>query len=226
MSDKLNKLGFLAGRLFAKTVNEVKPLLTKDEPSQTNPAQVLSAEEKIKKVLELLETKNVSKNIENLLNRHDFRFDEIVVKQRKYSASSSINEVEGLNDSLIEELEIKEINKHLHFEYKEKSLQILLTNNTSGSFPDGETYNSCELIVIYNGICVLQDRVSEETDLYDSVYRVGSFHSLKSFKNGSWMDDLNYLIRDFDTFKKIKKLKKEEEKQKSLADKLDLDPLD
>jgi hypothetical protein len=40
------------------------------------------------------------------------------------------------------------------------------------------------------------------------------------------MDDLNYLIRDFDTFNKNKKLKQEEEKQKSLADKLDLDPLD
>ena len=88
MSDKLNKLGFLAGRLFAKSVSEVKHTLTKDELPQTEPTPVLSPEEKIKKVLELLESKNVSKNIENLLNRHDFRFDEIVVKQRKYSTSS------------------------------------------------------------------------------------------------------------------------------------------
>jgi hypothetical protein len=78
MSDKLNKLGFLAGRLFAKTVNEVKPLLSKDEPSHTDSAPVLSAEEKIKKVLELLETKSVSKNIENLLNRYDFGSNEII----------------------------------------------------------------------------------------------------------------------------------------------------
>lgn len=225
MSDKLNKLGFLAGKLFAKTVNEVKPLLTKDEPSQTNPAQVLSAEEKIKKVLELLETKNVSKNIENLLNRHDFGSNEIIFKQRINFNYASLDE-DGLTDELINELEIKKLNKRLYFKYKEKSLQILLTNNTSGSFPDGDTYSSFELIVIYNSICVLKNSVIEERDLYDSVYRVGSFHSLKSFKNGSWMDDLNYLIRDFDTFKKIKKLKKEEEKQKSLADKLDLDPLD
>ena len=226
MSDKLNKLGFLAGKLFAKTVSEVKPLLTKDEPSQTSPAQVLSAEEKIKKVLELLETKNVSKNIENLLNRHDFRFDEIVVKQRKYSTSSSINEVEGLNDSLIEELEIKEINKHLHFEYKEKKLHLFIANDASGSFPAGDTYNLCELIVIYNGTCVLKDSISKETDLYGSVYRVGSFHSLKSFKNGSWMDDLNYLIRNFDYFEKLRKSIEIEKKQKQIADKLDLDPLD
>ena len=225
MSDKLNKLGFLAGKLFAKTVNEVKPLLTKDEPTQTEPAQVLSAEEKIKKVLELLETKNVSKNIENLLNRHDFGSNEIIFKQRINFNYASLDE-DGLTDELINELEIKKLNKRLYFKYKEKSLQILLTNNTSGSFPDGDTYSSFELIVIYNSICVLKNSVSEERDLYDSVYRVGSFHSLKSFKNGSWMDDLNYLIRDFDTFKKIKKLKKEEEKQKSLADKLDLDPLD
>ena len=92
--------------------------------------------------------------------------------------------------------------------------------------PDGDTYSSFELIVIYNGICVLKNSVSEEIDLYDSVYRVGSFHFLKSFKNGNWMDDLNYLIRDFDSFEKNKKLKQEDEKHKSLADKLDLDPLD
>jgi hypothetical protein len=225
MSDKLNKLGFLAGRLFAKTVNEVKPLLNKDEQSHTEPAPVLSAEEKIKRVLELLETKNLSKNIENLLNRYDFESNEIIFNQRINFNYASLDE-DGLTDALINELEIKKLNKRLYFKYKEKSLQILLINNTSGSLPDGDTYSSFELIVIYNGICVLKNSVSEERDLYDSVYRVGSFHSLKSFKNGSWMDDLNYLIRDFDTFKKNKKLKQEEEKQKSLADKLDLDPLD
>ena len=225
MSDKLNKLGFLAGKLFAKTVNEVKPLLTKDEPSHTDPAPVLSAEEKIKKVLELLESKNVSKNIENLLNRYDFGSNEIIFKQRTNVNYASLDE-DGLTDTLINELEIKKLNKLLYFKYKEKSLQILLTNNTSGSLPDGDTYSSFELIVIYNGICVLKNSVSEEIDLYDSVYRVGSFHFLKSFKNGNWMDDLNYLIRDFDSFEKNKKLKQEDEKHKSLADKLDLDPLD
>ena len=226
MSDKLNKLGFLAGRLFAKSVSEVKHTLSQDEPPQTEPAPVLSLEEKIKKVRELLESKNVSQNIENLLNRYEFGSNEITFKQGGYFNSESSKDVDGLNDTLLKELEINEINKHSHFEYKEKSLQILLTNNTSGSFPDGETYNSCELIVIYNGICVLQDRVSEETDLYDSVYRVGSFHSLKSFKNGSWMDDLNYLIRDFDDYAKKEKSVAQEKKQQQIADKLDLDPLD
>jgi hypothetical protein len=148
MSDKLNKLGFLAGRLFAKSVSEVKNTLTKDEPPQTEPAPVLSPEEKIKKVRELLESKNVSQNIENLLNRYEFGSNEITFKQGGYFNSESSKDVDGLNDTLLKELEINEINKHSHFEYKEKSLQILLTNNTSGSFPDGETYNSCELIVI------------------------------------------------------------------------------
>ena len=55
--------------------------------------------------------------------------------------SSSSKDLDVLNDTLIKELEIKEIIKHLYFEYKEKSLQIVLTNNTSGSFPDGDTYN-------------------------------------------------------------------------------------
>lgn len=226
MSDKLTKIGFLAGKLIAKSVSEVKHTLTKDEPPQIDPAPILSAEEKIKKVLELLKTKNVSKNIEDLLNRYDFKSDEIVVKKREYSTSSSLNEAEGLNDSLIQELEIKEINKHLHFEYKEKNIHIFLANDTSGYFPDGDTYNLCELIVIYNGTCVLKDSISKEIDLYGSAYRVGSFHLLKSFKNGNWMDDLNYLIRDFDDYAKKEKSVAQEKKQQQMADKLDLDPLD
>ena len=72
MSDKLNKLGFLAGKLFAKTVNEVKPLLTKDEPYHTDPAPVLSAEEKIKKVLELLSSKNVGANVNVLFTYYKY----------------------------------------------------------------------------------------------------------------------------------------------------------
>ena len=225
MSDKLNKLGFLAGRLFAKTVNEVKPLLTKDEPSHTDPEPVLSAEEKIKKVLEILESKNVSKNIENLLNRYEFGSSEIIFKLGSSSNSSS-KDLGVLSDTLIKELEIKEIIKNLSFEYKEKSLQIVVTNNRSGSFPDGETYNSSELLIVYNGICVLQGRVSETTDLYDNVYRVDSFHFLKSFKNGNWMDDLNYLIRDFDDYEKNRNSLAQQKKQQQMADKLDLDPLD
>jgi hypothetical protein len=55
---------------------------------------------------------------------------------------------------------------------------------------------------------------------------VGGFHSLKSFKNGSWMDDLNYLIRNFDYSEKIRKSNEVEKKQKQIADNLDLDPLD
>lgn len=226
MSDKLNKLGFLAGRLFAKTVNEVKPLLTKDEPSHTDPAPVLSAEEKIKKVIELLESKNVGKNIENLLNRYDFGSSEIIFKQGGYLNFVPSNDFFGLNDTLLKELEIQEINKDFLFEYKEKSLRILLTNNTTVSLSDGDTYSSFDLIIIYNEICVLRNSVSEQSDLYDSVFKVRNFQTLKSFKNGSWMDDLNYLIKDFDSFEKIKKFAQEDEKQKNLADKLDLDPID
>ena len=226
MSEKLNKLGFLAGRLFAKSVNEVKPILIRDAKLQAEPAPILSPEEKIKKVLELLESKNVSQNIENLLNRYDFVSNEIIFKQGDYFNSASSKDVDGLNETLLKELEIKEINKYLHFKYKEKALQIFLTNNTSGSFPDGEIYNSHELIVIYNGICVLQGRVSETTDLYDSVIHVESFHSLKSFKNGSWMDDLNYLIKDFNDCEKNSNSLAQKKKQQQMADKLDLDPLD
>jgi len=100
MSDKLNKLGFLAGRLFAKSVSEVKHTLSKDVPPQADPAPVLSPEEKIKKVLELLESKNVSQNIENLLNRYEFGSNEITFNQRINFNYASLDE-DGLTDELI-----------------------------------------------------------------------------------------------------------------------------
>ena len=40
------------------------------------------------------------------------------------------------------------------------------------------------------------------------------------------MDDLNYLIRDFDDYAKKEKSVAQEKKQQQIADKLDLDPLD
>jgi len=228
MSDKLHKLGFLAGKLFAKTVKEVTPIDTNKETTKTDSTPILDPEEKIKKVIEILYLKNVSKNIDNLLNRYVFESNEIICKQGGYFNSASPEKVDGLSDDLINDLDIKEINTHLYFNYKEKLLQILLTNNTSGSYPDGDTYDSYDLIVIYNDVCVLKDSVSREFDTYGSNYRVGSFssNSLKSFKNGSWMDDLEYLIKNLDEYEKNRNSIEEEIKTKKLANKLDLNPLD
>lgn len=225
MSDKLNKFSFLAGKLFARTVNEVKPILTTDEPPKTDPTPTLSPEEKIKKVLELLESKNVSKNIENLLNRYDYESDEIIFK-RGYFNSVSPKEAYGLNNELVKELEIEKIEKYLYFKYKEKSLKILLTNNRSGSLSDGDLYNFYDLIVLYKDICVLKDSISKVHSTNGSNYSVGKFFSMKSFKNGGWIDDLDYLNKSFDEYEKNKKLRQEYEKEKKLAEKLDLDPLD
>jgi len=228
MSEKLHKLGFLAGKLFAKTVNEVKPIDTNKETTKTDSTQILDPEEKIKKVIEILYLKNVSKNIDNLLNRFEYESNEIIFKRGEYFNSASSEKVDGLSNELISDLDINEINTHLHFKYKEKLLQILLTNNSSGSYPDGDAYDSYELIVIYNDVCVLKDSVSREFDTYGSNYRVGSFssNSLKSFKNGSWMDDLEFLIKNLDEYEKNRSSMEEEIKTKKLADKLDLNPLD
>lgn len=230
MSDKLNKLGFLAGKLFAKTANEVKPLLANDEPPQPDLPTTLSPEEKIKKAIEILYLNNVSKNIDNLLNRYVFESNEIICKKGSNFNSASPEKVDGLSNELISDLDIREINTHLIFNYKDKSLKILLTNNKPSGLPDGDYFppDSYDLIVIYNDVCVLKDSVIREFDTYGSNYRVGSFssNSLKTFKNGSWMDDLDFLIKSLDEFEKNRNLIEEKIKKQQLADKLDLDPLD
>jgi hypothetical protein len=217
MSDKLNKFGFFAGKLFAKTVNEVKPLLANDAPPQPDLPTTLSPEEKIKKALDLLESNYVGINIQYLLNRYTKESNEIASNLKV-----------GINDELLRELRLwtnEKINHQLNFYYKDNFLQILLT----GSCPAenaGET--SYELIILHNGLCVLTDRISEMYGEYANDYRHRGFsdYTLKSFKNGSWMDDLDYLNKNLDEHEKnIEKIKKEKQR-KQLADKLDLDPLD
>ena len=92
MSDKLNKFSFLAGKFFAKTVNELKTV----EVPKTVPQPILNAEEKIKRVLEILESKEVGKNIDNLINRYLYQSDEILYSQGdlyQSSLSSSFTDV-------------------------------------------------------------------------------------------------------------------------------------
>ena len=217
MSEKLNKFGFFAGKLFAKTVNEIKPLLADDEPPQPNPTPTLSAEEKIKKALELLEINYVGANIQYLLNRYTKQSNEVVSNLKV-----------GINDELLKDLKLLTIEKiklQLNFHYKDKSLQILLTNPYPAENA-GET--SYELIILYNGLCVLTDRISEMYGEYANDYRHRGFsdYSVKSFKNGSWMDDLDFLIKNLDEYEKNRNSMEDEIKKKQLADKLDLDPLD
>lgn len=228
MSDKLNKFSFLAGKFFAKTVNDLRVVEKEVEVPRTVLQPILDPEEKIKKVLEILNSKEVGKNIDNLINRYLYKSDEILYSPGDLYQSSSSSSSTDISKEILEELGIKEINKNLNFAYKGKVLKILLTNHTSGSFPDGDYYDNFGLIVLYNGVCVLKHGVSRHFDTYGSTYRTGNFSStsLESFKNGSWIDDLEYLIKNFDDFQQKRELIEEVEKRKTLAEKLDLNPLD
>ena len=215
MSDKLNKLGFLAGRLFAKTVNEVKPLLTKDEPSHTDPAPVLSAEEKIKKVLELLSSKNVGANV-NVLFTY-YKYENLFLESIEVKTTKEV----GLSEELVKEF--KEITQQLNFYYNEKSLQILLTNNISKPNESASYLHRYDLIILYNGLCVLRDSDSAPRSLDNNNFLE---NTIKSFKNGNWLDDLEYLKSHFYSNWWNKNQSEKNEKLKLIADKLDLDPLD
>ena len=217
MSDKLNKLGFLAGKLFAKTVNEVKPLLTKDEPSHTDPAPVLSAEEKINKVLDLLSSKKVGANV-NLLQTFS-RYGNLFFESNEVKVTKEV----GLSEELVNEFKVKEITQQLNFYYNEKSLQILLTNNISKPNESASYLHRYDLIILYNGLCVLRDSDSAPRSLDNNNFLE---KTIKSFKNGNWLDDLEYLKSHFYSNWWNKNQSEKNEKLKLIADKLDLDPLD
>ena len=217
MSDKLNKLGFLAGKLFAKTVNEVKPLLTKDETPQTEPAPVLSAEEKINKVLDLLSSKKVGANV-NLLQTFS-RYGNLFFESNEVKVTKEV----GLSEELVNEFKVKEITQQLNFYYNEKSLQILLTNNISKPNESASYLHRYDLIILYNGLCVLRDSDSAPRGLDNNNFLE---NTIKSFKNGNWLDDLEYLKSHFYSNWWNKNQSEKNEKLKLIADKLDLDPLD
>ena len=217
MSDKLNKLGFLAGKLFAKTVNEVKPLLTKDETPQTEPAPVLSAEEKINKVLDLLSSKKVGANV-NLLQTFS-RYGNLFFESNEVKVTKEV----GLSEELVNEFKVKEITQQLNFYYNEKSLQILLTNNISKPNESASYLHRYDLIILYNGLCVLRDSDSAPRGLNNNNFLE---NTIKSFKNGNWLDDLEYLKSHFYSNWWNKNQSEKNEKLKLIADKLDLDPLD
>jgi len=216
MSDKLNKLGFLAGRLFAKSVSEVKHTLTKDEPPQTEPAPVLSPEDKIRAVLNILSSKKVRINVNALLNNY---------KTENFFASNEVKTTKevGLSEELIKEFKVKEITQQLNFYYNEKKLQILSTNNISDPTASGIYFDRYDLIILYNDICVLRDS-DRVPRILDRDYFLEN--TIKSFKNGNWLDDLDYLKSHFFWNWWNKNQSEKNEKLKLIADKLDLDPLD
>ena len=217
MSDKLNKLGFLAGKLIAKTVKEVKPILARDEPSHTGPLPILSAEEKINKVLDLLSSKKVGANV-NLLQTFS-RYGNLFFESNEVKVTKEV----GLSEELVNEFKVKEITQQLNFYYNEKSLQILLTNNISKPNENASYLHRHDLIILYNGLCVLRDSDSAPRGLDNNNFLE---KTIKSFKNGNWLDDLEYLKSHFYSNWWNKNQSEKNEKLKLIADKLDLDPLD
>ena len=173
-------------------------------------------DEKINQVISILESRNVSDKIDKLLNNYSFYSHKLQDIQ--------YDDEKGLTDELINELKIKEINRQLNFIYKDKKLQVLLTNSRYDE-DDDKFY---DLIILYKDICVLKDSVTEEIDPYTTTYRKGGFseYSIKSFKNGSWIDDLGYLI---DKFKKNQETSDSVIKNKikqELSNNINLDPID
>ena len=173
-------------------------------------------DEKINQVISILESRNVSDKIDKLLNNYSYYSHKLQDIQ--------YDDEKGLTDELINELKIKEINRQLNFIYKDKKIQILLTN----SLYDEDNDKFYDLIILYKNICVLKDSVTEEIDPYTTTYRTGSFteYSLKIFKNGSWIDDLDYLIEEFKEFKEISDSVIKNKIKQELSNNIDLDPID
>ena len=80
-----------------------------------------------------------------------------------------------------------------------------------------------DLIILYNDLCVLRESDREPRNLDRKDFFE---NTIKSFKNGSWLDDLEYLTSHFYQNWSNKNQFEKNSKLKLIADKLDLDPLD
>ncbi|MEI6470974.1 MAG: hypothetical protein WCO72_16090, partial [Betaproteobacteria bacterium] len=144
-----------------------------------------------------------------LLNRIKYESDEVIS-----------NQVINLNDELKKDFKIENIRNQFNFSYKENFLQILVIEKSMSSFEH-------DLVIIYNNRCVLIDGIVKTfTTKYDYIHINFNQDTLKSFKNGSWMDDLEYLNKSFDEYERNQKKLEKDKQLKQLADKLDLNPLD
>jgi hypothetical protein len=140
-------------------------------------------EAKIAKAIALLKSKNVSENIDVLLN--------------KYYANSGgidINRDAPCSVELISALGAKEIAKSITYTFDKKVIQLLVADMRKSYTPDDST-NYGNLFVLFNGECVLHNDVM----FYDKGYMhygvYFSISSLKSLKAAIWIDDLGYVVK-------------------------------
>ena len=138
------------------------------------------AKAKIEKALQILKEKLVVENISFLINEYYNECEGIVIDSSK-----------SIRSELKEQLKINKTEKVLSFSRDGNELDILICDMHSGTFPDGESYNSGNLYVLYNSDFVLQNSVSYEFAIYGGSYRISFYEfSIKKLKIGGWLDEL------------------------------------
>lgn len=171
----------------------------------------------VQQALDLLMKNNVGKCLEYLLNTYDLSCDAVVV------SNSSV-----VADQQKSEFEIEDVQKQLRICYDDKEIQIILCNRFSGSFPDGESYDSCTLFIFYRNICVLHDKMNNESTVYGSEWQKRYFSriTLKSFTNGGWVTDLATVVARFQDARKQRDEQKKLSEISSVASKINLNSID
>lgn len=97
------------------------------------------AKAKIEKALQILKEKSVVENISFLINEYYKECEGIVIDSSK-----------SIRSELKEQLKINKTEKVLSFSRDGNELDILICDMHSGTFPDGESYNSGNLYVLYS----------------------------------------------------------------------------
>jgi len=170
-----------------------------------------SPEKIIEKALKLLEVKNVANNLVSLIEV--YRTDNDILQ---------INLNSNIEDEIINDIDLKKIDKAHEFIHKQFKIKIIIANMRPSMAPDSSGYYG-DLFVFYNNECVLHNSISREYSEWGSNYQIGFYEfSLKKLKAGNWIDDLHFIVQAIKAFELGREIREKEAKLKETASKIDL----
>lgn len=173
----------------------------------------LSAEEKIRRALALLDERKVTSNLSQLLDKYLSNFGHVIVDRVENYQAKPDSPLAG-----------KKVQSGTSFTLNSRKLDLLIVD-VHTQFDDRSLRNA-DLFVIHEGECVLCIGASESRDMGGSEHWGAFVHplkmthglstNLKIMKVGSWMDDLTAIVSQLEAQRARDKKEREDREKQSL----------
>jgi len=172
--------------------------------------------EVIARAIEILKDKKVGENILKLISVGSYQIgDEDLVINGKAELPSSIKE----------ELKVRGTDKSNLFRFDGISIQVIVANFESSSFPDGGM--SGDVLIYADNECVLHNDIGGKYTEWGASYKLSFYDfSIKKLKLGVWIDQISRLVQRIEEIKKEREKKETEARLKNTASNIDLGDYD